>query len=63
MTKKEAISYCYRHRDEYIRDSGGIDEGVRQFDCLISILENDTITPDQLTEYGMDYFDAIEDHQ
>ena len=58
MNKDEAIAYCYLHRDEYIRDSGSIDEGSRGFDCLISILESDTIKPDQLAEYGMKYEDG-----
>jgi len=57
MTREDAIAYCHRHRDEYIRDAGSIDEGIRQFDCLISILEDEVITPDQLAEYGMDYED------
>ena len=55
MTKEEAINYCYKHREEYIRDFDSVDEGIRQFDCLISILESGTITPDQLPEYGMEY--------
>jgi len=55
MNKEEAIAYCYRHKDQYIRDADSIDEGIRQFDCLVSILESDTISPDQLAEYGMDY--------
>lgn len=55
MNKEEALEYCYDHRDDYIRDFDSIDEGIRQFDCLISILESDTITPDQIADYGMDY--------
>lgn len=58
MTKEEAIDYCYRHRDEYIRDASSIDEGIEQFECLIVILEDGVITPDQLSEYGMEYEDA-----
>lgn len=59
MTKEEAVSYCYKHRDEYIKDTGSIDDGIRQFDCLISILEDGTIRPDQLAEYGMEYDEKI----
>jgi len=55
MTKEEAINYCYNHRDEYIRDSENIDQGIRQFDCLIACLESGTITPEQLPDYGMEY--------
>lgn len=56
MTKEEALDYCYKHRDEFISDSfAGGDNGVRQFDCLISILEDDVISPSELADYGMDY--------
>lgn len=57
MTKEEALEYCYKHRDQYIRDADSINEGIRQFDCLISILEDGTIKPEQLPEYGMEYDD------
>lgn len=55
MTIKEAVEYCYENRDEFIIDFGSVDEGLRQFDCLISILEDGTIKPSQLHEYGMEY--------
>lgn len=55
MTIKEALDYCYKHRDEYIKDFDSVDDGVRQFDCLIVIVEDGTIKPEQLSEYGMDY--------
>lgn len=56
MTVDEAIKYCYEHEDEYIRECfDSISEGVRAFECLISILEGGTITPSQLPEYGMEY--------
>lgn len=58
MTKEEAVSYCYKHRDQFIRDSESIDAGIRQFDCLIVILEEGTITPEELSDYGMDYKDV-----
>lgn len=51
MTKDEAIKYCYDHKRDYIRDGST----EREFDCLISILEENTITPSQLPYYGMDY--------
>lgn len=56
MNKEEAIAYCYKHANEYKRDvyaAGG--NGEREFDCLISILEEDVITPEQLKDYGMNY--------
>jgi hypothetical protein len=53
MTVDEAINYCYKHQKEYDRDVGR-----REFDCLIAILEDGTIKPSQLPEYGMDYESA-----
>ncbi len=55
MNKKEALDYCEKHRNEYIRGFESIGEGTRQYDCLITILEEDTITPDELSDYGMDF--------
>ena len=56
MTKKEALAYCYEHERQYKADlyaSG--EDGERSFDCLIEILEGDTIQPKDLPDYGMDY--------
>ena len=55
MTKKEAIDYCYKHKDEFIKDFDSIDEGVRQFDCLIEIVNSGTIKPNEIADYGMEY--------
>ena len=55
MTLKEAIEYCYKNQDEYIRGFDSIAEGVRQFECLITILESETIQPSELPNYGMDF--------
>lgn len=55
MTVEEAVDYCYDHKNEFVTDSGDVDDGIRQFDCLISILESGTIKPSQLPEYGMEY--------
>lgn len=52
-TKDEAIRFCHENRDEYIRQSDDIDDGVRQFDCLIGIIEGGTIPVTDLPEYGM----------
>ena len=54
MTKEEAVDYCYEHEDEYIRGFNDIHEGIEAFECLISILEYETINPSQLPEYGME---------
>lgn len=53
MTVEEAVSYCYSHKEEYIRLSPGLES--REFDCLISCLEDRLIHPSQLPEYGMDF--------
>jgi len=59
MSKEEALSYCYKYRNQYISDLYAADEdGLEQFNCLIAILEGDTIKPSQLPDYGMDYEEA-----
>lgn len=63
MNKEEAIAYCYKHKDEYVKDFKSVDEGIRSFDCLISILEDELIQPNQLKEYGMEYPRSPSDKQ
>ena len=59
MNKEEALSYCYKHRNQYISDlCAAGEDGPEAFDCLIGILEGDTISPSQLPDYGMDYEEA-----
>ncbi len=53
MDKEQALAFCYRNRDEYIKGFERVDEGLRQFDCLVALLEDGTVTPDQLGDYGM----------
>lgn len=53
MTKEEALEYCYMHRKQYIHDA--VEDGERLFDCLIYILEEGSIQPKDLPNYGMDY--------
>lgn len=56
MTKDEAIKYCYQHEHDYIAEMESCGEnGRRQFDCLIEILESGTIQPENLPDYGMDF--------
>ena len=60
ISVEDAINYCHRHRNEFLSDAyGGSGEGIEQFDCLISLLENKTIEPSHLPEYGMDYPDDV----
>jgi hypothetical protein len=56
MNIEDAIDYCYKHKDRYIIENfDTLDEGQRAFDCLIVILEDKTITPEELKDYGMEY--------
>lgn len=55
MTKNEAIIYCYQHKEDYIKSLSKPSEGNRIFDCLIEILESETIQPVDLPKYGMDF--------
>lgn len=56
MTKEEALAYCYKHERQFKADAYAAGEdGERQFDCLIEILEGETIQPKDLPGYGMDY--------
>ena len=55
MTKEEALGYCHTHRDEYIKGCGSVDEGVRQYDCLVGQVEGGSIEPSELPSYGMDF--------
>lgn len=52
ITNAEALEYCYKHRDTFIRDFESIDEGITQFDGIITILDG-TIEPHEITDYGM----------
>ena len=56
MTKREALEYCYKNENKFKAEMYLIDEdGERQFDCLVEILESETIQPKDLPSYGMDY--------
>lgn len=56
MSKEEAIEYCYKHENAFKRDCYDAGEdGVEQFECLISCLELGDIKPNELADYGMKY--------
>lgn len=55
MTKDQAIDYCYKHKNDYVKSMDDIEEGLMQFDCLIAILEAGTIEPSELPDYGMEF--------
>jgi len=48
LTKEEALGYCYTYARAFINDTD-----QEQFDCLIEILEGDTIKPHEIIDYGM----------
>lgn len=56
MTTEQALEYCYEHADQFKAEMYACGEnGERQFQCLISIVESETITPSELPSYGMDF--------
>jgi hypothetical protein len=55
MTIEEAVTYCYEHKNDYIKDCGDVSEGMEEFECLISCLESGDINPTELPDYGMKY--------
>lgn len=50
---EKALEFCHKNKEEYIRGFETVEEGLQQFDCVISLLEDGTITPGQLKEYGL----------
>lgn len=57
MPKDDLLSYCYKHKKQYIFDSSDdVNEGIEQFECLIDLVEDGTVSSmEELAEYGMDY--------
>lgn len=56
MTKEEAIDYCYKHKNSFLSDMYACGEdGIEQFECLVSCLESGDIKPDDIANYGMSY--------
>ena len=56
MTKDEALEYCYKHEKQYKADMYLCGEnGERQFDCLIELIESDSIKPSEIVDYGIDF--------
>lgn len=56
MTKTDALEYCYKYEKEYKKDcyeSG--ENGEEAFNCLITGIREDIISPDELEDYNMDY--------
>jgi len=55
MTREQMLSFCWKHKDEFIRDYDKTSEGIRSFDCLISLVEDESFpfTPLDLHKHGM----------
>jgi len=53
VSKEEALKYCFDHADEYARLHESVTEGSEQIENLIVLLESETISVDQLPDYGM----------
>ena len=60
------VEYCRAHRERYIRDSleprdrDRFDEAIEEFDCLVGMVEDGTVTTmEELFDYGMDYREAV----
>lgn len=51
---EDLLDYCYKHKDEFIKDFDSVQEGLEQFNCLIVLIEDSVIISiDELKEYGM----------
>lgn len=56
MNKKEALEYCFKHRNQFIKDKFRAGEnGTIEFNYLIIILKGGIINPNKLKDYGMNY--------
>ena len=56
MTKSEALEYCYKNESKIEAEMYECGEnGERQFECLVEILESKVIHPIDLPSYGTDY--------
>lgn len=51
---EQLLEKIYPQKDEYIRSFDSISEGVRAWECLVSIVEDGTIQLKDLPEYGID---------
>lgn len=48
----------YPLKDEYIRNSGeSISKEIREWDCLIQLIEDGDVTESELIDYGIDIAD------
>lgn len=61
MDKEQSLEYCYKHKSKYISEliiAGDDPEtAIENFNCLIALVEDETVTYEDLADYGMDYKD------
>lgn len=53
-SSEQLLEKIYPQKDDYIRSFETISEGVRAWECLVSIVEDGTIGLNDLPEYGID---------
>lgn len=51
---QKLLNKIYSQKDQYIKSFDTISEGVRAWECLVSIVEDGTIQLKDLPEYGID---------
>ena len=47
-SKEDALEYCRKKRDSFIKDAYSINRGIKMYDCLITLLEKDSIKPEEV---------------
>jgi hypothetical protein len=54
MNKEQTIEWVEddKNADEYIRGFDSVREGKRAYDCLVELVNDGTVTAEQLPEYG-----------
>ena len=58
----DKLDVLYKHRNEFIREFDSIDDGIRQFDCLVSLVE-DGMSVEDMIAHGCEekWFEGISD--
>jgi len=53
VSKEDLAEFCEKNRDAYIRGFDSIDDGLRQWDCLIYLVESGSVDAASAHEHGM----------
>lgn len=51
---EELANRVYKYKEEYIRGFSKVSEGIRDWDCLIDLIEDSYVLEENLIEYGID---------